>query len=95
MPEENNFLERERKIAIGDVVTFSYENVSQRNIPLDPKICRVRHDARREDVVANVQRHQGKIAEERRGEEQRRRSGPNLFTSFFSSSEDKTPRFGR
>ena len=87
MSEENNFLERERKI--GDVVTFSYENVSQRNIPLDPKICRVRHDVRWEDV-ANVQKHQGKIGGEEEG-----RSGPNLFASFFSSSEDKTPRFGR
>eukprot|EP00026_Physarum_polycephalum_P000469 Phypoly_transcript_00470.p1 GENE.Phypoly_transcript_00470~~Phypoly_transcript_00470.p1 ORF type:complete len:781 (-),score=102.87 Phypoly_transcript_00470:244-2586(-) len=49
VPQENNFLGEDVKV--GDVVTFSYENVNQKDIPLDPKIIRVRHDVAWKEVA--------------------------------------------
>jgi hypothetical protein len=65
VPQENNFLDK--NLAIGEVVTFSYENVTQKNIPLDPKICRVRHDILWEDVEQKCMLRKEERGREREG----------------------------
>jgi len=40
-------------LAVGDVVTFSYESYSRREVPLNPKIQRVRTDLSWEEVLQN------------------------------------------
>jgi hypothetical protein len=40
-------------LAIGDVVTFSYEINARQNLPVNPEIVRIRKDIEWEDVVAN------------------------------------------
>jgi hypothetical protein len=39
--------------AIGDVVTFSYESHARRDLPVNPKIFRIRTDVTWEEVVYN------------------------------------------
>jgi hypothetical protein len=39
------------KMAIGDVVTFSFENYARRDLPVSPKIYRIRTDVSWDDVV--------------------------------------------
>ena len=38
-------------ISVGDIVTFSYENNAKRNVPVNPKIFRIRTDLLWKDVV--------------------------------------------
>ena len=39
---------------IGDVVTFAYEKNSRRDIPVRPKIIRIRTDISWEDILRNT-----------------------------------------
>jgi hypothetical protein len=41
------------KLVVGDIVTFSYEDVALREVPINPQILCVRTDISWEDVVAN------------------------------------------
>ena len=43
--------------AVGEIVTFSYDNLARRNIPVNPEIFRKRPDVRWEEVVLNSQAH--------------------------------------
>ena len=43
--------------AVGEIVTFSYDNLARRNIPVNPEIFRRRPDVRWEEVVLNSQAH--------------------------------------
>ena len=38
-------------LAVGDVVSFSYENYARRDLPVNPKIYRVRTDLSWQEVV--------------------------------------------
>lgn len=38
-------------LAVGDVVSFSYENIARRDLPVNPKIYRVRTDLSWQEVV--------------------------------------------
>jgi hypothetical protein len=41
------------KPSIGDVVTFSFDNYARRDLPVNPKIYRVRTDISWDDVIHN------------------------------------------
>lgn len=43
-----------RKLDVGDVVTFSYESNARRDVPIGPKIYRIRTDLSWREVVANT-----------------------------------------
>ena len=40
-------------LAVGDVVTFSYEINARREVPVNPQIVRIRRDLEWEEVTAN------------------------------------------
>ena len=39
------------KLAVGDVITFSFENNARRDLPVSPRIYRIRTDVSWDDVV--------------------------------------------
>jgi hypothetical protein len=50
VPAENVFVPT---LGIGDIVSFSYECHARRDIPVNPKIYRIRTDVSWEEVVCN------------------------------------------
>jgi len=69
----------------GDVVTFSYENSSRREIPLGPRIVRVRGDLTWEDVVRAEVAH-GSISQlsgKKRKEKGRGKDHSNFYFILF------------
>ena len=45
-------------LSIGDVVSFSFESSARRELPVNPRIYRIRTDIEWEDVVENVANEQ-------------------------------------
>lgn len=44
----------------GDIVTFSYDNYSRKEVPVNPKIIRIRSDMSWQDVIKNDASERGK-----------------------------------
>lgn len=56
----NDFNNNEKMIQPkrGDIVSFSYDNFSQRSLPVNPKILRIRTDVTWENVVQDFLIHE-------------------------------------